>query len=270
MADVQASFTGSIPEYYDSCLGPAWFDAFAEDLARRLPEKPPGDVLEIACGTGLVTRRLRERLDPSVRLTATDLSPAMLDYARGKLAARKGIEWREADAVKLPFGDAEFGAVVCAFGVMFVPDKEAAFREARRVLGPGGIFLFSVWDRIEDNPSAAANAEVVEGLFPGDPELRFRTPWEMHDPALLRALLAGARFEETCLEKKRIRIDGVSARVVATGQILGTPRSLLIEKRGASLDGVIDRVTDALTRLGGADPYRATANAIMVEALAIA
>jgi len=91
MADVSASFTGSIPEYYDSCLGPAWFDAFGEDLARRLPAKPPGDVLEIACGTGLVTRRLRERLDPSVRLTATDLSLAMLEYARGKFAGRKGV-----------------------------------------------------------------------------------------------------------------------------------------------------------------------------------
>ena len=106
MVDVKASFTGSIPEYYDSCLGPAWFDAFAVDLAQRLPVKPPGDVLEIACGTGLVTRRVRERLDPAVRLVATDLSKAMLDYARGKLSGRQGIEWREADALNLPFADA--------------------------------------------------------------------------------------------------------------------------------------------------------------------
>lgn len=269
MADVHASFTGSIPEYYDSCLGPAWFDAFAQDLAHRLPAKPPGDVLEIACGTGLVTRRLRARLDPSVRLTATDLSEAMLDYARGKLADRKGIEWREADALKLPFADGAFGAVVCAFGVMFVPDKKAAFREARRVLRPGGIFLFNVWDRIEENPCAAVNAQVVEGLFPGDAELRFRLPFEMHDPALLRELLAGARFRETRLENKRIQIGRVSARSVATGQIRGTPRSLLIEKRGVSLDEVIDKVTAALTKMGGADPLRAPANAIMVEATAI-
>jgi SAM-dependent methyltransferase len=268
MADVHASFTGSIPEYYDSCLGPAWFDAFAQDLAQRLPAKPPGDVLEIACGTGLVTRRLRARLDPAVRLVATDLSKAMLDYARAKLADRRGIEWREADALKLPFGDGEFGAVVCAFGVMFVPDKAAAFREARRVLRPGGVFLFNVWDRIEENPCAAMNAQVVEGLFPGDPELRFRTPFEMHDPALLRGLLAGARFRETRIENKRIQIDRVSARSVATGQIRGTPRSLLIEKRGVSLDDVIDNVTTALAKMGGADPLRAQANAIVVEAIA--
>ena len=150
MADVRASFSGSIPEYYDRCLGPAWFDAYAADLARRLPAKPPGDVLEIACGTGLVTGRLRERLDSTVRLVATDLSKAMLDYARGKLSERRDIEWREADAVKLPFGNGEFGAVVCAFGFMFVPDKAKAMREARRVLGPGGLLFFNVSSRYLD------------------------------------------------------------------------------------------------------------------------
>lgn len=269
MVDVKASFTGSIPEYYDNCLGPAWFDAFAADLAQRLPARPQGDVLEIACGTGLVTRRLRERLDPVVRLTATDLSGAMLDYARNKLRAREGIEWREADACKLPFADGQFGAVVCAFGVMFVPDKKAAFSEARRVLKSDGILLFNVWDRIEENPHAAVNAGVIEGLFPGDEEMRFRIPYEMCDPALLRQFLSDANFREVRIETKRIQIDGVSARTVATGAIRGTPRSLLIEKRGVPLDEVIDKATVALAKVGGADPYRAPAQAVVVEARAV-
>lgn len=266
MVDTSANFSGSVPEYYDNCLGPAWFDAFAVDLANRLPAKPPGAVLEIACGTGLVTRRLRERLDPTVRLVATDLSRAMLDYARGKLSGCKGIEWREADAVKLPFGDCEFGAVVCAFGVMFVPDKAAAFREACRVLTESGILLFNVWDGIDENPHVAANAEVVEGLFPGDEEMRFRIPYEMNDPALLQRLLAQAHFGDVKIEKKRLQLDRVSARSIAVGQIRGTPRSLLIEKRGVPLDGVIDKVTGALARIGGADPYRGPAQAVVVEA----
>ena len=269
MTDAGASFSGSIPEYYDSCLGPAWFGAYANDLARRLPVKPPGDVLEIACGTGLVTRCLRERLDPALRLVATDLSKAMLDYGRGKLRGREGIEWREADAVKLPFGDAEFGAVVCAFGVMFVPDKKAAFSEARRVLKEGGVFLFNVWDRIEENPCAAANAEVVEGLFPGDREARFRIPFEMYDPGLLRRLLAEAGFQEARLEKKRIEINRVSARSVATGQIRGTPRSLLIEKRGVALDDVVEKVCAALEKISAPESFRAWAQAVVVEARAI-
>jgi SAM-dependent methyltransferase len=265
MVDVSPPFSGSIPEYYDTCLGPAWFDALAIDLAQRLPVKPPGDVLEIACGTGRVTRRLRERLDPTVRLVATDLSKAMLDYAREKLG-EKGIEWREADAVKLPFGDGEFGAVVCAFGIMFVPDKKAAFSEARRVLKDGGILLFNVWDSIEENPHAAVSAEVVEGFFPGDEEMRFRIPYEMHDPALLQRLLAEAHFAEVQIEKKRLQLDRVSARTIATGQIRGTPRSLLIEKRGVSLDEAVEKVAAALAKIGGADPYRGPAQAVIASA----
>lgn len=266
MVDVRVSFSGSIPEYYDSCLGPAWFDAFAADLAQRLPAKPPGDVLEIACGTGLVTRRVRQRLAPAVRLVATDLSKAMLDYARGKLSDRKDIEWREADAAHLPFGDGEFGAVVCAFGVMFVPDKQAAFREARRVLKEGGVLLFNVWDRIEENPHAAINAQVVEGLFPDDEEMRFRIPYEMHNSTSLQQLLAEAGFREVQIEKKRFPVDRVSARTVAIGQIRGTPRSLLIEKRGVPLDEVVEKVTAALASIGGADPYHGSAQAVVVEA----
>lgn len=167
MVETRANYGGTIPEYYDRCLGPAWFDAFGADLARRLPDPLAGDVLEIACGTGLVTRRLRARIDAARRLVASDISQAMLDYARNKLIDCKGIEWREADAASLPFDAGEFSAVVCAFGMMFVPDKRAVFREVRRVLKSGGTFLFNVWDRIEDNPAAVINAEVVEGLFPG-------------------------------------------------------------------------------------------------------
>ena len=266
MVDTSATFTGSIPQYYDSCFGPAYLDAILLDLAQRLPAKPPGDVLEIACGTGLLTRRVRERLDPTVRLVATDLSIAMLDYARAKLGTSNNLEWREADAAKLPLRDGEFGAVVCSFGFMFAPDKSVAFSEAHRVLKKGGILLFNVWDRIEENPHILANAEVVEGLFPGDQEMRFRMPYEMYDPALLRGLLAKAQFGDVKIEKKQVPITGASARTIATGQIRGTPRSLLIEKRGVPLDDVIDKVTVALAKIGGADPYRGVAKSIVVEA----
>jgi SAM-dependent methyltransferase len=268
MVDTHADYGGTIPEYYDGCLGPAWFDAFGADLARRLPDRPGGDVLEIACGTGLVTRHLRARLDPARRLVASDISPAMLEYARRKLIDCQGIEWREVNASRLPFDAGEFSAVVCAFGVMFVPDKRVMFREVRRVLKSGGTFLFNVWDRIDESPAAAINAEVVEGLFPGDAEVRFRTPYEMHDPALLRQLVLEAGFRDERIEKKRIQVDGISARSIALGQIRGTPRSLLIEKRGASLDDVVEKVAAALARVGGADPWRGPASAVVIEARA--
>jgi SAM-dependent methyltransferase len=269
MVDVRANFSGSIPEYYDSCMGAALFEPFADDLVRRLAARPSGGVLEVACGTGIVTRRLRERLDPSVRLVASDLSKAMLDYARRKLGEPAGIEWREADACKLPFADGEFGAVVCAFGVMFVPDRQAAFREARRVLKEGGTFLFNVWDRVGENPHGLAGAATIESFFPGDPEMRFTTPFDMHDHGLLRGLLAGARLQEVRIETRRLPVGGVSARTFATGQVRGTPRSALIEKRGVPLDAVIDKSTEELTRVGGAEPYRSHAQAVVVEACAL-
>ena len=266
MASASSSFTG--PEYYNDCIGPIWFDPFAADLVRRLPQRPRGDVLEIACGTGIVTRKLRERVDPSLRLLATDLSPVMLDYARAKLGDHKGIEWREADALQLPFQDHSFGAVVCGFGIMFVPDRQAMLREARRVLVDGGILLFNVWDRIDENPHAAVNASVVEAMFPGDAELRFRVPYDMNDLGLLRQLLAGAHFRETLIETKRIGIQGADPRAIATGQIRGTPRAALMERRGVSLDLVIGKVADALAKAGG-DPYSGYAQAIVVQAAAV-
>lgn len=268
MIEPQVNYGGTIPEYYDRYLGPAWFDAFGAHLVQRLDGGLAGDVLEIACGTGLVTRRLRERVDPGRRLVASDVSKVMLEYARNELSDCRGIEWREADATRLPFEGGEFSAVVCAFGMMFVPDKRAAFREARRVLKSGGTLLFSVWDRIEENPAAAINAEVIEELFPGDAQVQFRTPYEMHDPGPLRQLLHETGFREERIEKKRIEVDGVSARRIAIGQIRGTPRSLLLEKRGVSLDDVVEKVAAALARVGGVDPWRGTANAVVVEARA--
>jgi SAM-dependent methyltransferase len=150
---------------------------------------------------------------------------------------------------------------------MFVPDKPLAMRQARRVLKRGGILLFNVWDRIEHNRHAALTAGVMEDLFPGDEELSFRRLYEMYDPAELRALLAEAAFREVRIERKQIEVRGVSARSIATGLIRGSPRSLLIEKRGASLDEVIGRISAALTKAGG-DSYAGKASAVVVEAQA--
>jgi ubiquinone/menaquinone biosynthesis C-methylase UbiE len=157
MVDTARNFGGSIPEYYDRILGRAHFERYADDLVRRVPARPARDVLEVACGTGIVTRRLRQRIDPSLRLVATDLSAPMLEYAASKVQG--AIEWRTADAQALPFDPAVFGALVCAFGIMFVPDKALAMREARRVLVKGGLLVFNVWDGLENNPHGAAACE---------------------------------------------------------------------------------------------------------------
>ncbi len=269
MVEVAANFSGSMPEYYDRIMGPGQFDLFAEDLAARLPLRPAGDVLELACGTGVATRRLRERLHAEVRLVATDLSEPMLDYARRKLSALQGVEWRQADAAALPFPDGAFGAAACAFGVMFVPDKKKLFAEARRVLKEGGEWIFNVWDGIDANLHSRATNEVFAQLYPGDPEMRFDLPFKFNDRAMLQSLLAEARFRVRRMEPVTREVRFPSARDVATGQLRGTPRGGLLQKRGADLDAIIDKCAEALARVGGAAPFRCSARALVVEACAV-
>ena len=264
MSSLSTAFTG--PQFYDDYMGPVQFGPFATDLAQRMPAELHGHVLEIACVTGLLTRELRRRLLPSVEIVATDLADPMLDYAREHVTG-PGLTWQRADAQALPFGDGSFDAVACGFGFMFAPDRARAFAEARRVLGPGGLLLFNVWDRIEENPHALANAQAVESRFPGDADMKFRTPYELHDPALLRSLLAQAGFRDVEVATRRIAITDADPRRIATGQIRGTPRAALLVQRGVALEDVIEDVAAALARQGG-DPYHGHAQALVVTARA--
>ena len=255
---------------YDRILGAGQFEAFAADLAARLPARPPGDVVELACGTGIVTQRLRQRLDGSLQLVATDISKPMLDYAANKLRAMPGIAWQEADATQLPFASGRFGAAVCAFGIMFFPDKRAALSEARRVLKKGARLLFNVWDGLAANPHGRANARVMDALFPGDTEMQFaKVPYGFNDAAVLRELLENAGFTAPLFEKVTLQVHCASAREWATGQMRGTPRGALVEQRGMALDEVIDKVAAALAQIGGEAPFGCTAQALVVEAHAL-
>ena len=268
MADIATNFSGSMPEYYDTILGPAQFDAFAADLVRRLPVRPKGDVLELACGTGIVTHRLRERVDTMFRLVATDISDAMLAYARNKVKGK--IDWRLADAAALPLKDETFGVVVCAFGVMFVPDKVKLYKEVRRVLMEGGTFLFNAWEGLELNKQGAAANAVMEALFPNDPEMQFpRIPYSYHDVATICRELDAARFGDIRIDHVKMDIKAPSARQYATGQVRGTPRGALIEKRGVKVDDVIEKIADALTPVGGSEPFKCEGHALVVQAKAI-
>ena len=254
-------FGGSVPEFYDSLLGEAYFGPQARALADRVAVNPQGNVLELACGTGRATLHIRKRLNAGRRLLATDLSAPMLAYARSKLGDQ-GIEWREADMCELPFEDGAFGTVVCALGFMFPPDKAKAFAQSRRVLKHGSPLLFSVWDDLDANPTPAAVGRVLEALDPG---LGFRTPYSMNDPDQLGTWLRGAGFSDVRIEPYDFHVEGIGARDLATGHVRGTPRSSLITEKGFGFDDVIDRVARELAKCGG-DPYRAPARVLMVEA----
>lgn len=268
MVDTARDFGGSIPEHYDKLLGAAQFDGIAADLVRRVPVRPKGEVLELACGTGIVTARLRERVDPFFRVVATDLSDDMLAYARNKVKGK--VDWRKADAGALPFKDQTFGLVVCGLGVMFVPDKKKLCGEVRRVLLEGGTFLFNVWDGLERNPQGASTARVFDELFPGDPEMQFaQIPYSWNDPQAIRQHLEEARFKDVRIEPLAFDIKAPSARIYATGQIRGTPRGALIEKKGRNVDDVIDQVAQGLAAIGGREPFKVQAGLLVVQAKAV-
>jgi SAM-dependent methyltransferase len=210
-------------------------------------------VLEIAAGTGVVTRKLAATLPDSVAIVATDLNQPMLDLAR-EVGTQRPVEWRQADAMQLPFEDAVFDAVVCQFGVMFFPDKSKAFAQARRVLRPGGVLIFNVWDRIEANEFAHTASIALESLFPEDPP-RFmaRTPHGYFDlAAVARDLEAGGFRASPRFATVAARSQARSARIPAIAYCQGTPLRGEIEARGASrLGEATDIVAAAIARRFG-------------------
>ena len=149
MLETDKVFAGSIPENYDRYMVPLIFEPYAADIARRAASLSPSAVLETAAGSGVVTRALAPRLPQGASYIVTDLNQPMVDYAASRQPPDTRIKWRQADALALPFENAAFDLVCCQFGAMFFPDRTSGYREARRVLKPGGHFLFNVWDRIE-------------------------------------------------------------------------------------------------------------------------
>ena len=227
-------FAGSIPQIYERYLVPLIFAPYAIDIASRVRSLTPARVLEIAAGTGVVTRELARVLPASSTIVATDLNQAMLDQAMA-VGTSRPVEFRAADAMKLPFDDGSFDVVVCQFGVMFFPDKTAAFRETRRLLRPGGAFVFNAWDRIEHNEFALAVAEALAEVFPDDPP-RFmaRIPHGYHDVAVIARDVALGGFASHALDTVAARSRADSPRDPAIAYCQGTPWRNEIESRDAS------------------------------------
>lgn len=267
--DTDKVFAGSIPKLYDTYLVPLIFEPYASDIAQRLRSRPLSRVLEIAAGTGVVTRALSAALPDGVSIVATDLNQAMLDQA-ATVETTRAIEWRQADAMQLPFPDAGFDAVVCQFGVMFFPDKAKAFSEALRMLRPGGVFIFNVWDRIEENEFSDTVTNALANLFPENPP-RFlaRTPHGYHDPrAIAHDLAQGGFLAPPRIDTVAARSRAASARIPAMAFCQGSPLRNEIEAHDVTrLGEATDIAEEAIVRRFGRGPVdgKIQAHVITVE-----
>lgn len=247
MTDNKTNFVGVVPEYYEKYLVPLHFESYAADFVTRVNVPAGGQVLEMAAGTGVVTRKLRDKLDESINIIATDLNEPMLEQAQAKFNSDENITFQAADAMSLPFEDNQFDAVVCQFGLMFFPDRLESFKEVIRVLKPNGHYLFSVWDKLEYNELVHFVHEAINELFPDDPITFYETPFHLHriDPIRDDVLSAGFKNLDVSVLQKLSKASSISQ--ISKGMVIGNPiRFEIEEKDGPTVEEVAQHVEQAL------------------------
>jgi ubiquinone/menaquinone biosynthesis C-methylase UbiE len=240
-------YSGRIPKNYDRYLAPFMLEPYAQDLAGRIGMKPQQKILELASGSGRVTRHLLERLGPGASLIASDINPFMLGYASRVLPPHPELSFERVDAVQLPYEDNSFDAVICQFGWMFFTDRARAFQEARRVLKPGGVLLFNTWDQLQYNDYFRAAQMALRKFFPLHKFSFFDTVFGYYDAETILRHMISAGFRDYTLETMRILGRAQDASAAARGMLLGTPLSHEVRDRAMPL--LIPSIQRELTRV---------------------
>jgi ubiquinone/menaquinone biosynthesis C-methylase UbiE len=267
MTESHSAFIGEIPRNYEKYLGPLIFSEYAEDLANRITVPTGSSLLEIAAGTGMATRQLRDSISQDVRIVATDLNEGMLDVARGKFEGSENIEFQIANALDLPFDDTTFEAVACQFSVMFFPDKLLSLQEAARVLKPGGKFYFNIWDSFEHNHLIQTVNKTIAEYLPENPPDFYNVPYGYYEIDVIKNLLFEAGFADIEISVLPRISATEEARNVAMGYVMGTPVRLQIEQCAPeSLSKIVDAVEHAVGKEFGYKSVKAKMQAIVFTA----
>jgi ubiquinone/menaquinone biosynthesis C-methylase UbiE len=185
--------TSSAAEFYDEFFVPAIFGEWAPRVVAAANLRPGMRVVDVACGTGVLTLAAADAVTPGGEAVGVDLNPGMLAVARRKAP---DIAWHQGAAESLSFGDGSFDAAVSQFGVMFFTDREAALREMWRVLRPRGRLVVTLWGSLEDTPGYAGMTRLLARLFGDSIADLLRAPYSLGDPHTLRALLVDAGISE--------------------------------------------------------------------------
>lgn len=251
MNENAAQFTGSIPENYDRGLGPVLFKGWADEIADRVARLNPTNVLELAAGTGIVTRQLRDVLATGVEIVATDLNPPMLEVAKKKFKPGEKIAFEQADAMDLRYNGEQFDLVLCQFGVMFFPDKTRSHTEVHRVLKSGGHYLFTLWDSWDANPFGRVIHETVAQFFPDDPPGFYKVPYGYHDTREIRDAALKGGFDDVIVQRLETPSKIGSARTFAEGLLYGNPLYDEVVARGGNPSDVCDALEEVVaTEMG--------------------
>jgi SAM-dependent methyltransferase len=215
-----ASATVDAMVAYDAVV-PVMFAPWAEALLDDLRLAPGETLLDVATGPGTVARRAAVRIGPLGRVTACDLSPAMLAVAKAKahLDGAAPIDYLECPADALAFPDAAFDVVACQQGLQFFADRHGARTEMRRALKPAGRVGLNVWCSIEECPPFEALSIALGMVLGPDAQLAYRSgPWGLTDPVEITGLFHQAGFTNVRIERRTLPIvfEGGPAQLVAT------------------------------------------------------
>ncbi|HTE13023.1 MAG TPA: class I SAM-dependent methyltransferase [Chitinophagaceae bacterium] len=252
--------------HYDQFFGPLFFEPYAIEVAKRIDPGPVAVALEIAAGTGRVTRHVRERIVASAKLIASDISAAMLDEAKKQLS-HLNIEWQHINAQQLPFNDNSIDLVVCCFGYMFVPDKPKAFAAVYRVLRPGGMFLFTTWDRLEQNAASFITRSIAKEYLEEPLPASYNVATSMYDEAVIKSLLQDAGFSKISIEKVQQFSVSPTAKEAANGLVEGGPFYKEIKKLNpAWIEEIKMKVEKELAEKFGTAPMVAPISALISQA----